>query len=491
MELILINPVGGMSWQDKYRESQPKQYMYPYSLVYLQNYMIKKGIKTKLFDLYWTDPTQLIKYCDGLGSPIVGVTSQTYNRDKAVDIIRRVKKKNSTSIMVVGGKHFSYCSEEALEHIKEIDIVVRGEGENTLYELVNALRGGQDLSSVDGITYRDRGKILINKDRTQETNIDRFSLDYEKLPQNEFSEGVLFRNYENEGIRSLPVLLGRGCSQKCAFCSYKKIKYRVRTLKNVREEIDYLRKKHNKRYFSFSDPSFCERKAFVKEFCQWLIRDNIDIKWYCEARVDTPVELLELMAKAGCISLDFGLESGSEKVLKAIQKNVDVTQTLSFARECHRLGIRTLVFVMVSLPEETEADAYQTLEMARKLSKYVRYISISVTKILPGTELETMAREKGILPPDFSWFDSRFYHKYTDLGPENVPLYIENLSIEFIRSFLKKISSIKFAEYTTYRDLITIVRKGIRRIPNQSLYSTFSDTSHFIRGLWSRLSRSR
>jgi len=487
MEIILVNPGEGTALDSPKHEKD--QYMYPYSLVYLQNYLNKNGIQSKIYDLYYINPMELVEYCKDIISPIIGVTSQSFNRNMAIDIIKRIRRVNPSSVTVVGGKHFSYCSEETLEHIKDIDIVVRGEGEITFYELVTALREGNDLESIEGITYRSSDKIICNKDRKQESNIDKFSLDYSKLPENGFGKGIFLRNFENEKIMSYPVLLGRGCSQKCVFCSYNKMGYRARKLGSIMEEITYLKEKYNSKYFTFSDPSFCERRSFVKEFCETLIKENLDLKWYCEARVDTPIELLELMAEAGCISLDFALESGSEKVLKAIRKNIDPTQCLNFARECKRLGIRTLVFSMVSLPEETEEDAYATLTMLEKLSEYTRYITLSVGLILPGTEMEIIARKKGIIPQDFSWFDSRFNHQYPDLGPENIPLYIENLSIEFIRDFIKKYNKLRFAEYATYADFIRFAKKGFRKIPHQSLSQNLKDASRFFNGLWNKISQ--
>lgn len=488
MEIVLVNPSGEGSYQGD-KSTQAEQYMYPYSIIYLQNYLAKNGIEAKLFDLFVTNPVELIEYCKDLVSPIIGATSQSYSRYEAIDIIRRIKEVNPTSIAVVGGKHFTFCAQDTLEHIKEIDIVVRGEGEITFYELVKALRNKEDINSIDGITYRRQDEIINNKDREQEKDINKFSLDYDKIPELGFSRGVLLRNYEKEQIHSYPVLLGRGCSQKCVFCSFRMMKYRVRSFESVMDEIIYLKERYNKNYFTFTDPSFSERKAFVREFCERLIRDNLGIKWYCEARVDTPIELLELMAKAGCISLDFALESGSDKVLKAIRKNINVDQVFNFAKNCKRLGIRTLVFVMVSLPEETEDDAKQTLEAARELSKYCTNVTLNTALITPGTDLEIIAKEKGILPSDFSWYEDRFNHQYTDLGPANLPIYLENLSIEFIRNFKKEFNKIKYSKYATYADFIRFARKGLRKIPNQSFDATCKDVSRFFCGFWSKISR--
>lgn len=489
MDIVLVNPGGSKEGRISRHLEYDEEYMYPYSIILLQNYLLKHGITSRVIDLYYTDPEELYGYCKNLEKPLVGVTAFSNNVVYAVQIIKKIKSINPSSIIVVGGKHFSYCPEDTLKNVREIDIIVRGEGEITFYELIKALQSGNDFENIDGLSLRKGSEIKHNPERKPEQNIDVFSLDYEKLPEYGFSRGILLRNYEKEKIRSLPVFLGRGCSQRCVFCSFNKFKYRVRSIDMVLNEISYLKEKYNQRYFFFIDPSFCERKLFVEQFCQTLIREKYDIKWYCEARVDTPIELLELMVRAGCISIDFALESGSTKVLKALRKNINISQTVEFAKNCSRLGIRSLLFFMVSLPEETEDDVYQTLKMARELSKYCTYLTVSTLKIFPGTELETIAYKKGILPADFSWYNEGFYHNYTDLAERNIPLYIENLSVDFIRKVLREFDLIALSDYTTFGDFLKKSLRGIKKIPNQSYSENVRDIRRFYGGISEKISR--
>ncbi|MCK4326519.1 radical SAM protein [bacterium] len=485
MDVILISPVvkSGLGTQN----GNEREYMYPYSIIYLHNYLTKHGMFSKVFDLCMIDEDVLLNYCEIHKPDIIGVTCNTHNRYEAIDIIKKIKKISTKSTIVVGGDHFSYCAEETLENIREIDIVVRGEGEITFHELVKALKDGEDLISVDGISYRRSSKIIRNEERQPEKNIDKFNLDYDKLPREGYNNFIVLRNYEKEKIRAIPMLLARGCSQKCVFCSFNKFRYRARSLDSVFNEIRYLKDKYKINNFSFNDPSFCERRQFVKNFCERLIKEDINVKWYCEARVDTSVELLKLMAEAGCISLDFGLESGSNKVLKAIRKNINIDLVIDFAKNCKDLGIRTLVFVMISLPEEKEGDAYQTLKIVRELSKYCTNVGLSVTNIFPGTELEQIARRKGILPKNFSWYDAQFNHKYADLGPETVPLYLENLSIEFIRAFMRESREIRLSNYLDLSRFILSINKGIKKITRDSLPSNLSKISLVLKVLKNRI----
>jgi len=446
------------------------------------NYLKKRDIECDMFDLYLTPMSELLDYVRGLDAPLVGVTSQTFTRDCAIEVIRDVKRQCPSAKIVVGGKHFSFTDVECLEKIPEIDYVVRGEGEITLFDLVRALRdGGPALASVQGLTYRHGLQVVRNADRPLANNIDDFALDYSILPTEKFKHGVYLTNFERERIRCLPLLLGRGCSQKCAFCSYRMMRYRVRSLASVVGEISYLRKTFGCQHFTFSDPSLTERKRFVRELCEYLINNEPGIKWSCEARADTPLDLLEQMVRAGCVSLDFALESGSDKVLKAISKNISVDQCLTFAKAASQLGLRTLVFYMVSLPEEEEADARMTLEAARELSEYAKYAVLNVGLVLPGTEFEDIARRKGILPQDFSWFDSRFYHRFPELGPVSVPLYLENLSIPFIRTFQRSFERLIGERYTEMSDIRLKVRKGFTKMWHQPISASIVDAGRLVR----------
>ena len=459
-------------------------YMFPYSLLFLQNYLLANNVQSRIIDLYWQKPDELFEITKSIESPIIGVTAQPHSVLKALDIIKQLKKCNKNSIIVVGGNFFTKTHRDVLNRFKEVDVVVRDEGEITFYELVKAIQNKKSFDNIEGITYRNNDSIIENKRRKSENDIEKFALKYDKLNiTNRFKEGILMRNYENENYRSFPVFMGRGCPGKCVFCEYNQFRYRVRKIPAILQEIDYLIKNYRAEYFAFADPSFCERENFIREFCKILIERYPHIKWSCEARVDTPIDILELMAKAGCISLDFGLESGSEKVLKAINKDIDLLRTFEFVKACYSLGIRTHMFLLVSLPEETEEDAMQTIKVCGDLSKYVTSMSLSVTQILPGTELERIAFKKGILPKDFSYFDERFYHTYTQFSDPHVPIYLEHLNIGFIETFFIKIMDLRAQKYDNLSVLMRKAKTGILSLHKRPVRKNLIYIRRFITAL--------
>ena len=482
--IILLNPGGSPELEALEKDRHSGIYMYPYSLLFLQNYLVLNNIESEIIDLYWQKEDELFNAIKQVERPIIGITAQSHSILKAIGLVQQIKKINQNSFIIVGGNFFTHTHIDVLNRFENIDVVVRGEGEITLLKLVTAIHNNESFGSIDGITYRLNGTLQVNNDRKTEMDIEQFALQYDKLPLIErFSEGILMRNYEKENYRSFPVFLGRGCSRRCSYCEYNLFKYRVRKIPDILKEIDYLIETYGAEYFTFADPSFCERKKFVKEFCEILIEKYPNIKWSCEARVDTPTEILELMAKAGCISVDFGLESGSEKVLKAIKKDIDLNKTLEYAKTCKRLNIRSHMFLMVSLPDEQKEDALQTYKVCKELSPYVTSISLGVTQILPGTALEQVAFEKGILPKNFSYYDKSYYHSYTQFCDSNVPLYLEHLDIDFIEEFFIKIMDLKAQQYDNLNSILRKAKTGILSLHKRSFRKNLIYIRRFVLAL--------
>lgn len=467
-EVVLVNPaieLGALAVKEE------TERMYPYSIVFLSNHLEKNRVPTKIFDLTITPETELFAYIKEKKPRLMGFTSATENRFTTIHLIRETKKLSPNTKVIVGGRFFTFQAEQAIRRIPEIDIVCRGEGEITLHEIVKHL---DDYTNVLGITYRgENGEPITNPERPVHWNIDELALDYQFLPKG-YPPTVTMRNFEKEKIQAAPILVGRNCPHQCVFCIHRLFAYRARSLKSVFEEIDHVIKNYGIKWFMFTDPSFCERRDFIHEFCQKLIDENYGIKWYCEARADTPLELLELMARAGCVSVDFSLESGSEKVLKELRKDINPQLVLEFARKCKQLGLRSWIFTIISCPGERREDAEKTLEMINQLleldgSDREINIGTSVMKIYPGTTLETIAKQRGILAEDFDWFDEKYRSGFPWDVDANLPDYIEHLTPEYIQGFINKVNYLGFKHRNTLPSLFKKTVKQFTRDPLETL----------------------
>lgn len=460
MKIVLVNPPN--EW-----DLPTKEVLYPFSLLYLTNYLYKKEkIPSEIIDCDGLELTQEeYRYRLKDANPdVIGFTGHTRNRFLVCDEIKYARKMFPKAKIVTGGRHFAPTAADAIVNLPQLDVVVRGDGEITFYELIKAWQKGLSLKKIEGISFRKDGEIIHNPERKPYSNIEEFDIDEEYLDSIEGNYSPTQKLGHFPEIDAIPILVGRGCPNKCTFCQHASDTYRVRSLKSIIEEVENKKKRYGVSAFNFIDPALTIRKKFVKELCNEIIERNLGIIWYCESRVDTDLDLLPLMKKAGCVSLDFALESGSDKVLKAIQKNISLEQVLTFAQKVHSLGIRSLVFTMISLPEEQIEDAQQTLDMIKKLAPYIYKTANMVLRILPGTQIEQQAIQKGILPKNFSWYDPSFTDPYADyLGVQYLPVWIEHLSPQYIITWSQEYFKIVHKHFTSYGELARLIKRDFKK----------------------------
>lgn len=403
-------------------------------------------------------------------SQIFGITATTYTRFEAIKIAKIIKKLYPESLVVAGGVHFTYCAKDTLERFPEIDVIVRGEGEVTIVELANAINECRSFEEIKGITYRQNGKVVENPDQTIFEDLDSIPV-YTKFTWDEYPE-YLF-GYPDR-VRAISIMSSRGCPYKCIFCSKAGMKYRLRNAKSVVDEIEFLKERFNIEGINFLDLTFTANPHHVMAICEEIINRKVNVKWWCESRVNIPLDLLDIMKQAGCVSLVIGVESGSPRILSKISKNLTIEQVLTFCKKCSEIGIIVTPYFMFSHPDETRKDVKLTLDLICKLEKFTAPCSFQPTMILPGTELEKIAYRKGILPKDFSWYNPYESDLNKELGQlPNVPLYIDKLTpevmIELIRMRRFKQIASKAANMN-FKDLVLKVFDSLKNRKSSSRY---------------------
>ena len=362
-------------------------------------------------------------------SRIFGITATTYTRFEAIKIAKYLKETFTDSVVIVGGAHFMYCAEDTLSRIYAIDIVVRGEGEVPLVELTNAINQNESYQDIRGISYRKDGKIVHNPDHDYFENLDSLPF-YSDFSWDEYPEYVFG---VREDIRATSVMSSRGCPYQCIFCSKAGMKYRLRNPTSVVDELEILKNKHDLDGVNFLDLTFTAIPHHVRSVCQEMIDRQLDLKWWCESRANIPLDLLDLMKAAGCVSTVIGVESGSPRILSNIAKNITIEQVENFCRKCVDLGINVTPYFMYSHPGETVEDVKQTLDLISRLEEFTGKCSFQPTMIFPGTEIEKIAHDKGILSEDFSWCEPYQSDLNVKLGQlPNTPLFIDRLSPDYM-----------------------------------------------------------
>ncbi|MBU3917189.1 B12-binding domain-containing radical SAM protein, partial [bacterium] len=463
----------------------------PITLMYLLNYIKKFNYSGKILDLAFIQNYKdyYSKYLRQNKFQIIGFTGITLQRFDVLDLIKITAIIQPEAMIFVGGPHFTATAKETIESIPEIDVIVHGEGEISLLKLMKRYENNKGLDGIEGISYRENGKIFHNPNQTFVAEIEQFSINdsiYENIimPDGEHEHLAKFANYESDNKKGIIVTAGRGCPGKCIFClNFRKFKPRYKRLDAIINEIIEKKKKYKCNNFMFWDPCFIKRRIFFEEFCKKLIKEKIVINWWAETRPDFDVSLLKLAKESGCISLDIGMESASQKVLDVLKKNIKIEQVQDVVDKCYELGIKVHVTAMVSMPDETTEDILKTLKFLSDNSYKLSNISISPTQILPGTELEEIAKKRGVIHKDFTWYDRDAHeiNQKPDIFSINVPIWTEYFSRESILSIIDRINIIE--KGLSWDNFIKIT--GIKSDAKIVVYSAGGATLNFL----SRLSK--
>jgi anaerobic magnesium-protoporphyrin IX monomethyl ester cyclase len=332
---------------------------------------------------------------------IVGLTSTTLTYKSALRIIRTAKEVCPNCFTIIGGPHVTFWDNEALEECPQLDVVVRKEGENTLLELVQRLEAGKSFDDVLGITYRKDGKVVKTEDRP-------YIEDLDSLP---FPARHLWPLDQIRKIEDIFYLTtSRGCVFWCEFCAAVRMfgrRFRMRSTKNVVDELEYLHNTYGATNFTFCDDAFTVDQARTEELCEEIKRRKLKIKWNCGTRIDMLTkELLIKMKDAGCISVWSGVESGAQQILDAMAKGIHVEQTIRVFGWLRELGLKTAPNVILGFPGETKQTAWKTIKFVEKISPdYVGFYNIATP--FPGTPMYDEVIEKGWLRvTDFDKYDT-------------------------------------------------------------------------------------
>jgi radical SAM superfamily enzyme YgiQ (UPF0313 family) len=314
----------------------------------------------------------------------------------AVRIAGELKRLNPALKIVFGGHNASCVDELTLSRFQFIDAIVRGEGEITFPELLRAFEGQLPLASIDGITYRTLDRIVRNPDRGLIEKLD-------SLPVSDYTFIPPLHEYRDVcGIsRSIAILeVGRGCPHRCVYCSQSIMwKRRARTFSTDRiiGEMKNLAENFGAECFLLAFDQFTAKRSFAEQFCLGLIDAGLShLPWYCISRLDTvDKDLLNLMRKAGCETMCYGIDSGSKRTLAFIRKDIDREVLFDRVRETTEAGIVPTLSFVIGFPEESRQDLEATLELALKSAATGNAnILVQMTTILPGTDLYEKYRRR-------------------------------------------------------------------------------------------------
>lgn len=397
IDICLVSPP-----QRAYNHYRP-----PLSLMLIASFLEKKGIKTEIIDPKSIEPVfgyirdivadKILHEISQFNPRIVGISCYTPEFNDVIKLATKIKEKKPDIKVIVGGVHPTLFPKDFFFKNSPIDFVIIGEGEITVYNLINAiLKESKNLSDIYGIGYYNKttGEYYQTKPRPLIEELDKMPLPaYNKIDMKYYTTP---NPYAVRGLflSSFYILAGRGCPMQCTFCVSAELskiveskKYlRLRSARNVVDEIDLLKRKYLIDAFYFIDDNFTLKRELVFGICDELISRKLNLLWGCSARINNlSEELIVKMKKAGCMQIDLGVESGSDAVLKRLKKGITIKQVKDIFKICHKIGMRTFANILINIPEETEEEIEDTLKLLDEIKPSVT--SFNIFTPYPGTEI--------------------------------------------------------------------------------------------------------
>jgi radical SAM superfamily enzyme YgiQ (UPF0313 family) len=358
----------------------PHLSLLPTGLCYLQAVLREAGFDAILANYSGWSSSRIQASLKELRPRILAISQWTHNRHASLEMARIARRLNPGCVIVMGGGHATFQYEEILEQGTPLDLVILGEGEETLRELGCCIRDGVEWRGLAGIAFRRDGRVVVTQQRELLADLDALPFASRYL---EHSIGV------DMGMQAEFMITARGCPSSCSFCSspsFWRRRVRFRSPENMLEEIRFIRQRYGLIYFSLRDDTFTADRERTLEFCRLLISSRTHIIWNCQSRVTSlDEELLAWMKRAGCECVQIGVESGSPRILTLLGKRITPGQVEAAAAAVKKVGISLSVYLIGNIPEETDDDLNASIALMRRIRPADGYVS--PLAYFPGTQL--------------------------------------------------------------------------------------------------------
>lgn len=363
---------------------------------------------------------------------IVSISALTPTIGRALESAQVVKEVLPDTLVVLGGYHPTFNTKETLED-ENVDLVIRGEGEYTMLELVQTIEKGGDISNVNGIAFEDtneNGEKLIVLTPEREPIYDLDELPFPALHLLPMDHYKLL----NMDTHMSTMITSRGCPIQCSFCSSAAMhgrKIRRRSIKNIVDEMEHLVYDYGIETIAFMDDTFTVNKKRVRDLCEEIMRRDLKVFWGCTSRVDTlSEELLQKMKDSGCIAIFMGVESADQQQLDRMGKNTNIAKIENAFKMAREKKIRTIASVALGMPHDTKETMNKTIKFVKQLKP--NYAIFSLATPYPGTRFYKEAFEKNLI-------QVKDWSKYTLISPilETIDCSKEDLRKIQAKAFIK------------------------------------------------------
>lgn len=400
--------------------------MPPLGLAYIAGALQATGRKVMVIDAVTERPDELTRYYKGYlvgrsladvaaripaEATLVGITVVfTHEWPEIVRLVDLIKQRRPELPVVLGGEHITAMPEFSLA-TSQADILVLGEGEETIVELAEALDTGRPLAEIDGLAFRDHSQIRVNKRRKRLSEVDSLA-----LPAWDLIDLKTYHEHRYEGcmysaMLSVPVLATRGCPYQCTFCSSPNMwtpRWTPRDPIKVVDEIEGYIHKYGAGNFPLQDLTAIIQKSWIVTFCNELLRRNLKVVW--QLPVGTRVEAVdeevcELLHKSGMINMAFAPESGSETTRKLIKKKMRTDNFFDSLRAAVKAKLNVMAYLVVGFPHDTREHVMENMEFLDRLAaEGLTDVGVGFFMALPGSEMFYSLYDAGKIRIDRRYF---------------------------------------------------------------------------------------
>lgn len=395
MNILLVNPprINGIPVIREERCEITDRYSVipPYSLLQIGSILRKEGHYVELIDANgFNIPYKEVEKKMGISNfdvLIFRFTPTTFDWD--MEITRISKKRNRNAITVGLCLTLNSIPQIVLENAPNLDFYILSDYETVIPNLISSINS-RNYDAVNGISYR------ASHDRIEVTRIAE-PIGYDSIPLPAYDLLPSLEPYYENARHGTPftiIYTSKGCPFKCIYCTVANTKWKYRSAESILNEIRYLKNRYNIKLINFFDETFTLKKERVIEICDALIKENLNVSWYCNSRVDLINEkLLKKMKDAGCRGISYGIESGSQSILNETNKNINIKQAESAIKITKKIGIKTYCSFIFGLPGENWSTVNETIGFVKRTLPTGAQFNIAVP--YPGTKLYEICVNKG------------------------------------------------------------------------------------------------
>ncbi|MBF0171729.1 MAG: cobalamin-dependent protein, partial [Nitrospinae bacterium] len=423
----------------------------PYGALYIASALLSNGYEVRIDDCHRENLNveQLIKRVNEFVPDVVGFSATVATSYKFVKMASFLLKEHFPDMTLIVGGALTSAAEIVLKNTK-IDIAVIGEGDDTIIELMKTIEKRADFKDIDGIAYKVKDEIIYTTPRKQIQNIDVLKYPaFELLNMDNYMEDIYGyikrfpmyidldkRFYEpNKRTKFLRLMLSRGCISQCSFCYRQMRGLRHFSFDYMFDYIEHLMDRFKIRQFSFGDECFSSNKKWTKKFIEELGKRKLDIMFQILGmRVDTvDKDTLIALKELGCWCIEYGFESGSQKMLNIMDKHATVQDNINAAKWTKEAGIFTSPAFVIGMPGETKETIHESIRFLKEID--FNFFQYTFAFPVPGTPLYNYSKLKGYITDEDKYLDDVYtanpnnfietpsFINFTDETKENMMLW--------------------------------------------------------------------